>query len=165
MVLKYIQMTQRECERGHHHLHHTRVFLVMWQCSCHYMWTGRTWVNNAVDSCMRVCQVATTKGTGGDVIILEEAAYCNPDFFYETVAPLMLIGRTSLLGISTLTSEINFYSRLIKMKDGLTGVRQPVLDFGLLWYGVPIVSSSNNHRSDWGVWIKLTMTAYGLSWQ
>ena len=67
-------------------------------------------------------QVSTTKGTGGDVIILEEAAYCDPGFFYETVAPLMLIGRTSLLAISTLTSEINFYSRLIKMKDSLTQV-------------------------------------------
>jgi hypothetical protein len=67
-------------------------------------------------------QVSTTKGTGGDVIILEEAAYCDPGFFYETVAPLMLIGRTSLLAISTLTSEINFYSRLIKMKDLLMQV-------------------------------------------
>ena len=72
---------------------------------------------------MTICeplQVSTTKGTGGDVIVLEEAAYCDPGFFYETVAPLMLIGRTSLLAISTLTSEINFYSRLIKMKDSLT---------------------------------------------
>ena len=67
-------------------------------------------------------QVSTTKGTGGDVIILEEAAYCDPGFFYETVAPLLLIGRTSLLAISTLTSEINFYSRLIKMKDPNTQV-------------------------------------------
>ena len=66
--------------------------------------------------------MSTTKGTGGDVIVLEEAAYCDPGFFYETVAPLMLIGRTSLLAISTLTSEINFYSRLIKMKDSLTQV-------------------------------------------
>jgi hypothetical protein len=32
----------------------------------------------------------------------------------------MLIGRTSLLAISTLTSEINFYTRLIKMKDPST---------------------------------------------
>ena len=67
-------------------------------------------------------QVSTTKGTGGDVIVLEEAAYCDPGFFYETVAPLMLISRTSLLAISTLTSEINFYSRLIKMRDTLTQV-------------------------------------------
>ena len=70
----------------------------------------------------KLLQVSTTKGTGGDVIILEEAAYCDPGFFYETVAPLLLIGRTSLLAISTLTSEINFYSRLIKMKDPLTQV-------------------------------------------
>ena len=67
-------------------------------------------------------QVSTTKGTGGDVIVLEEAAYCDQGFFYETVAPLMLVGRSSLLAISTLTSEINFYTRLIKMKDSLTQV-------------------------------------------
>ena len=27
-------------------------------------------------------QVATTKGTGGDLLILEEAAYVDPGFFY-----------------------------------------------------------------------------------
>jgi hypothetical protein len=27
-------------------------------------------------------QISTTKGTGGDVIILEEAAYIESDFFY-----------------------------------------------------------------------------------
>lgn len=48
----------------------------------------------------------TTKGTGGDIIILEEAAYVDPGFFYETVAPLLLVGVTSLICISTLTSEI-----------------------------------------------------------
>lgn len=48
----------------------------------------------------------TTKGTGGDVIILEEAAYVEQNFFYETVAPLLLVGVTSLICISTLTSEI-----------------------------------------------------------
>ena len=64
----------------------------------------------------------TTKGTGGDIIILEEAAYVDPDFFYETVAPLLLVGVTSLICISTLTSEINFYTRLFKMKDPITGL-------------------------------------------
>ena len=48
----------------------------------------------------------TTKGTGGDAIILEEAAYVDQGFFYETVAPLLLIGVTSLICISTLTSDI-----------------------------------------------------------
>ena len=66
-------------------------------------------------------QISTTKGTGGDVIILEEAAYIDPGFFYETVAPLLIMGNTTLLAISTLTSEINFYTRLMKMRDKLTG--------------------------------------------
>lgn len=34
----------------------------------------------------------------------------DPQFFYETVAPLLCVGTTTLIGISTLTSEINFYS-------------------------------------------------------
>lgn len=48
--------------------------------------------------------------TGGDVLILEEAAYCDEGFFYETVAPILSIGTASLVAISTLTSEINFYT-------------------------------------------------------
>lgn len=35
-------------------------------------------------------------------------------FFYETVAPILSVGNSSLVAISTLTSEINFYTRLIK---------------------------------------------------
>jgi hypothetical protein len=27
-------------------------------------------------------QIGTTKGTGGDVLVLEEAAYCDEGFFY-----------------------------------------------------------------------------------
>ena len=79
--------------------------------------------------------------------MLEEAAYVEPGFFYvrlpfmlshttrtnknsnnnkpttqETVAPLLLIGNTSLIAISTLTSEINFYTRLLRMRDKITGL-------------------------------------------
>lgn len=68
-----------------------------------------------------VFQVGTTKGTGGDVLILEEAAYVDPGFFYETVAPLLIVGMTTLIGISTLTSDINFYTRLFKLRDAITG--------------------------------------------
>ena len=46
----------------------------------------------------------------------------DPGFFYETVAPLMIVGTTTLIGISTLTSEINFYTRLIRLKDKATGL-------------------------------------------
>ena len=70
----------------------------------------------------RFRQISTTKGTGGDIIVLEEAAYVDPGFFYETVAPLLLIGNTSLIAISTLTSEINFYTRLLRMRDKITGL-------------------------------------------
>ena len=73
----------------------------------------------AVLTCVFV-QIGTTKGTGGDVLILEEAAYCDEGFFYETVAPILSIGSASLVAISTLTSEINFYTRLIKMIDPAT---------------------------------------------
>ena len=51
-----------------------------------------------------------------------QAAYVDPGFFYETVAPLMIVGTTTLIGISTLTSEINFYTRLIRLKDKATGL-------------------------------------------
>lgn len=53
--------------------------------------------------------------------MLEEAAYVDPDFFYETVAPLMSVELTTFIAISTLTSDINFYSRLIQMRDDITG--------------------------------------------
>ena len=69
---------------------------------------------------MCVGQIGTTKGTGGDVLILEEAAYCDEQCFYETVAPILSVGRASLVAISTLTSEINFYTRLIQMRDPTT---------------------------------------------
>jgi len=65
-------------------------------------------------------QVSTTKGTGGDIIILEEAAYIDVDFVYETVFPLLIVGTTSLLAISTVTSEINFFTRLLRMRDRVT---------------------------------------------
>lgn len=72
--------------------------------------------------CLTWCgvQIGTTKGTGGDVLVLEEAAYCDEGFFYETVAPILSVGSASLVAISTLTSEINFYTRLIKMRDPST---------------------------------------------
>ena len=35
-----------------------------------------------------------------------QAAYVEQGFFYETVAPLLLVGVTSLICISTLTSDI-----------------------------------------------------------
>lgn len=53
---------------------------------------------------------------------MEEAAYVDPGFFYETVAPLLIVGNTSLIAISTLLTEINFYSRLLRMRDKVTNL-------------------------------------------
>jgi hypothetical protein len=44
---------------------------------------------------------------------IQYTAYVDPQFFYETVAPLLSVGTTTLIGISTLTSEINFYSEFL----------------------------------------------------
>ena len=44
----------------------------------------RVWLLNEPPS----WQISTTKGTGGDIIILEEAAYIDPGFFYVSPAPL-----------------------------------------------------------------------------
>jgi hypothetical protein len=58
----------------------------------------------------------------GTAIILEEAAYVDSGVFYETVAPLMVAGTTPLIGISTLRDGINFYTRLIRLRDKGTGL-------------------------------------------
>lgn len=64
--------------------------------------------------------MSTTKGTGGSIIILEEAAQVDPAFFFETVAPLLIVGETTLIGISTLLSSTNFYTRLLRLRDKAT---------------------------------------------
>lgn len=46
----------------------------------------------------------------------------DPGFFYETVAPLLIVGTTTLIAISTLTSDINFYTRLMRLRDAVTGM-------------------------------------------
>jgi hypothetical protein len=51
---------------------------------------------------------------------MAEAAYVNPQFFYETVAPLLSLGNASFIAISTLTSDLNFYTKLISKIDPLT---------------------------------------------
>lgn len=54
------------------------------------------------------------------MLILEEAAYCPPDFVFEVVMPLLIVGSTSLLAISTLTSSVNFYTKLQRIRDPTT---------------------------------------------
>jgi len=57
------------------------------------------------------------KGVSGDVIILEEAAYCDPGLVSEVVVPLLSMQSSVLLCISTILDSGNHYSKMMEMKD------------------------------------------------
>lgn len=51
------------------------------------------------------------------MLILEEAARLDPKVFQETIAPLLGVAYTTLLGISTPMEEDNQYSQMMNLKD------------------------------------------------
>ena len=57
------------------------------------------------------------RGTGGDLVILEEAAFIAPEVWMEVVIPLLEVKNTALAAISTPLDSSNFYSTLLTMKD------------------------------------------------
>ena len=59
----------------------------------------------------------TTRGLGGDIIILEEAAQFKEDFIVKTIFPIVQRKSTSLLAISTRVGDENYYSKMLDMKD------------------------------------------------
>jgi hypothetical protein len=61
--------------------------------------------------------VCRLRGTGGDLIILEEAAFIPQDVWLEVVIPLIEVRNTALVAISTPLDSSNYYSTLIAMKD------------------------------------------------
>lgn len=58
----------------------------------------------------------TLRGTGGDVIYLEEAAFMALDVFFEVVVPLLEMETTALIAISTPLDGLNFYSEMFDLK-------------------------------------------------
>lgn len=62
----------------------------------------------------------TLRGTGGDVIYMEEAAFMALDVFFEVIVPLLEMSTTALIAISTPLDGLNFYSELFDLK-GPTG--------------------------------------------
>ena len=58
----------------------------------------------------------TLRGTGGDLIVLEEAAYIDEAVFNEVVIPLLEIEVTSVIAISTPSTNDNYYSKLMDLK-------------------------------------------------
>ena len=57
------------------------------------------------------------RGVGGSLVILEEAAFISSAVFYEICVPLLELGNTSLLAISTPLDDTNFFSELFDLKD------------------------------------------------
>jgi hypothetical protein len=56
------------------------------------------------------------RGVGGDLIILEEAAYLDNAIFYEVVVPLLTVKGTALIAISTPIDGYNLFSDLCNSK-------------------------------------------------
>lgn len=61
--------------------------------------------------------VRTLKGVSGTIVILEEMAQIPQEVLYEVVVPLLQLDITSLIGISTITSENNFMTKYLKQVD------------------------------------------------
>jgi len=57
------------------------------------------------------------KGVSGEVVILEEAAYCDAGLVSEVVVPLLSMQSSVLLCISTLLDGSNHYSKMIALRD------------------------------------------------
>ncbi len=60
----------------------------------------------------------TLRGSGGDVVYMEEAAFMALDVFFEVIVPLLEMETTSLIAISTPLDGLNFYSEMFELKDG-----------------------------------------------
>lgn len=57
------------------------------------------------------------RGVGGDLILLEEAAFMPIKMFHEVIVPLLELETTALICISTPQDSSNFYSMMFKMVD------------------------------------------------
>lgn len=59
----------------------------------------------------------TTRGTGADIIIIDEAAHIDPALFYKTILPILQMKNTSLLALSSPEGNENYYSQLLGLQD------------------------------------------------
>jgi hypothetical protein len=57
------------------------------------------------------------RGVGGDLILLEEAAFMPIKMFHEVIVPLLELETTALICISTPQDSNNFYSMMFEMVD------------------------------------------------
>ena len=71
------------------------------------------------------------RGVGGDLILLEEAAFMPIKMFHEVIVPLLELETTALICISTPQDSINFYSMMFEMVD--PPVRNCSIKFKFRW--------------------------------
>jgi len=64
-------------------------------------------------------KVGSLKGVSGDVIVLEEAAYCDAGLISEVIVPLLSMQSSCLLCISTLLESGNHYSKMFALTDSI----------------------------------------------
>ncbi len=60
----------------------------------------------------------TTRGTGADVIIIDEAAHIAPALFFKVIVPILSMRNTSLLCLSSPEGDSNYFSELMNLKNG-----------------------------------------------
>jgi len=61
--------------------------------------------------------VSTLRGTGGDILYCEEAAFMDLGVFYEVIVPLMEMRGAATIMISTPLGTFNFYTELQQLRD------------------------------------------------
>jgi len=63
-----------------------------------------------------LCDHAGNRGAGAKCIVLEEAAFIDPNLFFKVVVPIHSVNNTSLIAISTPDDEFNYFSKLLELK-------------------------------------------------
>lgn len=58
-----------------------------------------------------------TRGVTADIIVIDEAAYVDQELILQVVYPLLQVGKTSLLAVSTLKDDDSTYSHMISLTD------------------------------------------------
>jgi len=100
----------------------TSVSLVVRTCTYQLVYTRRLDPFYISLSLARSDYSDRLRGTGGDLIILEEGAYIDNDLFYKVVLPLLEVDATALIGISTPRDDDDgsYYSDIVRrcMPDG-----------------------------------------------
>jgi len=72
------------------------------------------------------------RGTGGDILYCEEAAYMDLGVFYEVIVPLMEMRGAATICISTPISSWNFYTELTELRDDRGDLLFNVIKVGMV---------------------------------